>query len=284
MLHSKFSGGMLFVVLPAMALLPAAPSDAVTINYVNLNHLRQATHPNLPTITTLNPDLAEPSAGPILTTTPSGGFTSAMTGSVASGDWFGDEINTFNYTGSLTGVFFIDVYRAKAADGSGSAEFLVRYERGPGDPAANTLHWIQTVDTSLRGNNVPNNEGIPYVDVYASSYPAGAKLPFYFRPDETVLDANPYVGGANIRSSSYTIGANTFNYDLAFWDEPSRPIFNFWRGELFLASYDVAGKTVTVYDGILWGFDVVPEPSAMLIVFASGAALLLRRRADAPAA
>lgn len=255
----------------------AGIADAVTINYAFLNHRHQDTHPNIPTITTLAPDLAPPSGGPILTTHPSAGFTNAMTGSLASNDWWGNTITHFNYTGSLSGVFFIDVYRAKSGDGFGSAEFLVRYERGANDPPANSLHWIQTVDTSVRGNNVPMAEGIPYVDVYASSYPAGGKLPFYFRPDETTLDNNPYVGNADIRSGNYTIGGNNFAYDIAFWDEPSRPIHNFWRGELFLASFDAVAKSVTVYDGILWGFNVVPEPSSLMI-FAGAFAILLVRR------
>ena len=247
------------LVAPTMAF-------AVTINYAYLDHIRQAIYPDVPTITTLSPDLAEPSAGPLLVLDPSAGFENALINSLASADWFGTSITTFNWVGSANGVFYIDEYKAVANKDTNAAQLLLHYERGAGDPAAADLFWIQSVNTTLRGNNVPNNEIIPYVDVYASSYPAGGKLPFYFRPDETVLDDNPYVGNASIRSSSFTIGANTLNYDIAFWDQPSRPPTNTWEGELFLAYYDSPSHFVQVLDGIDWGFNVVPEPSTIFLL------------------
>jgi hypothetical protein len=249
--------------------LLAAPTMVlgVTINYTYLDHVRRAVYQETPTITTLSPDLAEPSAGPIVALDPSDGFIDALTGSLASADWFGTTITTFNWVGTANGVFYVDVYKAIANRDANAAQLLVHYERGPGDPAAADLFWIQTVDTTSRGRNVPANEVIPYVDVYGSSYPAGAKLPFYFRPDETVLDDNPYVGRADIRSSSFTIGANAFDYDIAFWDEPDRSPTNSWRGELFLAFYDATSHFVQVLDGIEWGFVAsVPEPPTILLV------------------
>jgi hypothetical protein len=258
-------------------LLAVSPSFAVTINYVYLDHVRRASAPPIPTTTTLSPDLADPSAGPILILDPSAGFMTAMTNSLASADWWGSSITTFNWVGSLSGVFYIDVYKALAFDGSGAAQLLVHYERGATDPAANTLFWIQTVSTSLRGNNVPAMEVIPYADVYASPYAANMKLPFYFTPAETTLDNNPYVGRANIRSSNFTIGTNNFNYDIAFWDQPSRPINNYWEGELFLATFDSAAHYVQVLDGIDWGFNVVPQPASLVLMSTALGGLLFLR-------
>ncbi len=270
------------LAIASSLLLASELTFAVTINYSKMDFRKTHQVPGPPiTQTTVNPDVGD---GPELVTTPSSGFTTAMTNSVSADDWFqaAGPISGFNYTGSLTGIFWIDVYRANATPGAGSCSFLLHYERGASDPAASDLFWIQTVDTSLRGNNVPANEDIPYPDIYASSYPNGGKLPFYFRPDETVLDNNPYVGNANIRSSSFTINGDTRNYDMAFWDQPSRPIFNFWRGELFLASYtdtnnDTVRDTVTVYDGVRWGFDVVPEPGSLVFIAGMGIFVMRRR-------
>lgn len=245
----------------------------------------QATAVAAGAVTTLNPDLP---GAPILQVDPTNAFTGAMTGSLASADWWGDEVTTFDYTGDLNGTLFVDVYRAGATPGVGFADLIVRYTRNAGDPAAADLFWIQTVDTSLRGNGVPGTEQIPYVDVYASSYPAGQKLPFYYRPDEVDLDANAFItahGGGNantsrapIRSSNYTVGGINYTYDIAFQDRPSRPPINYWRGELFLATYDAPNKTVKVYDGITWGFNVVPEPSTGLLVALGSMLLAVWRR------
>ena len=272
--HFRFCGAFRLVVFVTVSIVLAEAAWAVTINYSLMDYLHQDIEPTLPTITTLNPDI--PSGGPVLTTDPSDGFKNAMTNSLASNDWWGPTINSFNWVGDLTGIFWVDVYRAGANNGWGYAQLLIRYDRGTGDPAADSLFWIQTVNTSLRGNNVPGTEVIPYADIYASSYPNGAKLPFYFRPDELVLDTNPYVGQANIRSSSYTIGGNTYNYDIAFWDQPSRGVTSYWQGELFLASYDALNKSVVIYDGVDWGFNVVPEP-ASLGMLALGSLFILRR-------
>jgi len=281
-LRMVFNKGSVPFCTMLAVLVVTATASAATVNYTYLDHIRQAVSPNNLITTTLNPDLPDPSAGPISVLDPSAGFQNALTNSVASNGWWGSSIVTFNWVGSANGVFYIDEYKAIANNTFGAAQLLARYERGFNDPVANDLFWIQTADTTLRGNNVPANEVIPYVDVYASSYANGGKLPFYFRPDETTLDNNPYVGNANIRSSSYTIGANTFNYDIAFWDQPSRPPVNSWRAELFLAYYEPATKYVQVLDGISWGFDVaaVPVPAAVWL-FGSGIAGLFafaRRR------
>ena len=262
---------LLGILVSSLSLSPASATMAV-VSGAFTNYLATASATGVQT--TLNPDLP---GAPILQPDPSNGFTGAMTGSLASADWWGDEITTFDYTGSLNGTLYVDVYRAGADPAPfGFADLLVRYTRGAGDPLASDLFWIQTVDTSQRGNNVPANEQIPYADVYASGYPAGQKLPFYFRPDEVDLDSNAWItahGGANgntsrapIRSSNYTVGGNNYTYDIAFFDRPSRAPTNYWRGELFLASYDAPNKTVVVYDGIRWGFDVVPEPSTGLLL------------------
>ncbi len=187
----------------------------------------------------------------------------AMTISKASADWWGTTITTFNWVGTLNGTFVVDVYNAEHTGvKSGGAEFLLHYERGNGDPAATDLFWIQVVDTNKKNGG----EAIPYPDVYFSAYPDGSKLPFFFRPDETEIDNNSYVGRQDIRNGSYHLAGNEYIYDMAFWDFPSRYHDANWSGELFLASFDQQHSFVQVYDGVKWGFNIIPEPSTLSLL------------------
>lgn len=270
--------------LPAVAtllLVGVGSSRAMTVNYSVLNqgtnYRPTQTEPTFPTTTNLFPlvSLSSPSAG----------FRDAMVSSVAAADWIELDnptkpIQSFDFDGTANGVLYVDVYQAIAEDRFGRANFQVRYQRNtnPGlvDPDVSNLFWIQTVTTTRKGSGVPGNETNPYVDVYASSYAAGGKLPFYYRPDETTLDNNGVSAGEPIKSGTINTPSVGLTYDLAFTDQPGRAIFNTWQGELFLASYDTTAKSVTVLDGISWGFVVVPEPSSLMI-FGSFGVLLMRR-------
>lgn len=253
-------------ILIALLLLPTLSwGSTIDNSHVIGNHKDD----NGTTKITLNPDPVQ------LLADPSTEFMNAMTNSKAADDWWGDTIDTFNWTGSLNGTFVIDVYNAKHSTlTSGGAEILLHYDRGDGDPVASDLFWIQVVDSSFKNGG----ETIPYPDVYFSSYPAGGKLPFYFRPDETVLDPNPYVGQKPIRSSSYTVGGTEYDYDLAFWDFPKREADAYWTGELFLATYDDVNDFVKVYDGVKWGFTIVPEPPTIVLLILPVVFLLWNRQ------
>ena len=249
--------------------LPAL--QATTLTYGS-GTIHNHSDDNGKSVVTLNPDYIESGGCCFLSADPSKDFQNAMTKSKAAAKW---KDLTFDYSGSLNGNFTLDVYNAKHTAGlTGGAEILLRYTRGAGDPAASNLLWIQVVNTSA-----PNGgETIPYPDVYSGAN-SSSNLPFFFAPTETKLDPNPYVGAANIYSSSYKVnGAGpNLNYDLAFWDFPQRDANATWRGELFLAGYDSAKKSVVVYDGLNWGFDITakaPEPGTDLLV---GIALLALR-------
>lgn len=271
------------LAVAALALVGVSSSQAITYNYSILNqggnYRPTQTEPTYPTTTNLLPL--------VTLSSPSAGFRTAMTSSVAAADWIeldnpGKPIQSFDFDGVANGVLYIDVYQAIAEDEVGRCNFQVRYNRNtnPGlvDPDLANLFWIQTVTTTRKGSGVPANETNPYVDVYASSYADGSKLPFYYRPDETTLDANGVSDGEPIRSGTINTPAAGLTYDLAFTDQPSRPIFNTWQAELFLASFDSTTKTVTVLDGISWGFVVVPEPSSMMILGSVGVLLVRRVR------
>ena len=246
--------GMLRLIFSILFLAcPSAQSSTLNLSHVIGNHQDD----NGVTVVTLSPDPVQ------LLSDPTQAFMTAMTNSKASADWWGTTINTFNWTGSLSGAFVVDVYNAEHTSlKSGGAEFLLHYERGNGDPAAADLFWIQVVDTNKKNGG----ESIPYPDVYFSGYPNGSKLPFFFRPDETEIDKNPYVGRQDIRSGSYHLAGNEYIYDMAFWDFPSRYHDADWTGELFLASFDQPHNFVQIYDGVKWGFSIVPEPSTLSLL------------------
>lgn len=247
------------------ATLPSIPAWGFTVTYGSSTiHTHSVVNSAGNVRVTLDPDPIQNSSEFFLTTNPSQAFRDAMTKSKAANDWKNDL--TFNYVDSsgndlnLGGNLTIDVYKAAfrtesstIEDNLGGAQLLTHYNRAAIDPAASDLYWIQVVTT-----NKPNGgETIPYPDVYFSPYPAGGRLPFYYTPSETNIDDNPYVGVKPIRSSNYTVNGINYDYDIAFWDWPSRTPNAFWRGELFLATYDQTKKEVNVYDGIQWGFTIL---------------------------
>ena len=263
---------MIAAVTGAMIALPAASRATMTVTYGG-STIHNHSDSVGPVTVTLNPDPIQNVGEFFLRGDPSQAFKDAMTKSKAAADW--KDNLTFTYDGSLNGNMTIDVYNAKMKTaGSGGAQLLAHYNRGVGDPNASDLFWIQVVDTTK-----PNGgETAPYPDVYLSGYGAGSKLPFYFRPDETTIDPNAYVGQKPIRNGNYTVNGVNYDYDLTFWDWPSRGPTNTWRGELFLATYDSGAKTVKVYDGIYWGFDIVPEPSSYVSLAIGGVLVMLIRR------
>lgn len=250
----------------ALLLQASVAYSSIMLNYpapANYRHLDQ----NGSTTVVLDPDPVYHPGELFFLTGVSDAFKAAMTDSKAAtktGSWI-DQGYTFDYGAYLNGTFDVDVYKATlTGTNRGGADFLLRYQRGAGDPAANKLFWIQVVST-----NQPNGgETIPYPDVYSGAN-ADSGLPFFYTPAETKLDPNPHVGTADIYSSSYKIdGAGPLlPYDIAFWDFPKRNKYAYWRGELHLATYDSSDKTITVYDpGVQWGFDVVPEPCTYFLM------------------
>jgi len=262
-----------------LLLFLGSQAQAMTVTYGSSTiHTNSVTNGYI--TVTLDPDPIS-DGGVFLTTSPSTSFINAMTQSLAAADWWGSTITTFNYVGTLNGTLNIEVYNAAIKSTyTGGAQLLATYTRGAGDPAANSLFWIQVVTT-----NKPNGgETIPYPDVYFSPYAAGQKLPFYYTPAETVLDANPYTtpGQPNIYSSNFTYGPDNIaiTYDISFWDWPSRTPNATWRGELFLATYDAADKYVEIFEGINWGFDVSgsPLPPSLFLLLTGLPVVLWRSR------
>lgn len=155
--------------------------------------------------------------------------------------------------GSLSdsALIVVDLYRAYVNEGCGltcgGAEIDILYEPGDGDPSVIGLDgigaldavWTQSVFTNQKRN--PSLPGNPYLDN---------------APDTVNPDLGP--------------PAYPFQYtDSSFYDKPGRDAYALWLAEAFLSQIDYTTRTVTLYAGVEWGFQVVPEPSTLFLVAVS---------------
>lgn len=143
-------------------------------------------------------------------------------------------------------TFSVSTYIADITGNSGSLEIQIDYTPGTGDPAkitdntkiaATDAVWTQSVATTAKlGSALPGN---PYLD-----NPSG--LP-----------------GTQLGPPAYP-----FQYvDSLFYDKPSRNATNSWYAVAYLSRADFTNKTLTVYDGVRWGFQVnaAPEPGSLAL-------------------
>jgi hypothetical protein len=157
------------------------------------------------------------------------------------------------------------------ATGAGGAGFVINYDPGVGDPARDTIHWVQAVDT-----NVPLGRATTIGQKLAD----GTTI---YLDNSTGVD--PYYG----RLSGFKSANGT-----GFLDLSTRALVpgTLWEGQVFLTTEadtikaGITTHTVTIYNGVWWGYQVVPEPASWISLCGGGVILLLRsaqlrRRASA---
>lgn len=195
----------------------------------------------------------------LITTGPSAayyqaGFNSWNNAQPTNAQW------TMVYGGTNRGSFSISTYRA-FLDGAnfGGVTINIDYNPGAGDPPRingntnNTIEngealWTQVIYTDAKlANSLPGN---PYLD-NPTSITNGVPPPMY-----------PFQYG-----------------DSSFFDGPERAASAFWYAEAYLAAANFDTRTLTIYDGVSWGFTVTPEPGTMALA-GLGAVLIFafRRR------
>lgn len=154
----------------------------------------------------------------------------------------------------------VSTYRALAGAGDdncgnaalGCGEIQIGYTPGAGDP---TL--IANAAAITSGNAI-----------WSQSIFSTTKIP-------GALPGNPYLDNASPADRKLNPPAYPYQYDgtgpvpaSGFYDNASRPINNSWQGQAFLSTANYTTRTLTVYDGVGWGFYVqaVPEPTTFVLL------------------
>src|SRR5437867_1592568 len=227
----------LCVVLTAALAFAAAISVRADISIVNpaaTNHTPNSICPATDGGNILDPDPVQHLAPPTVGT----GILAelANTNNTSFAGW------TFQAGAALNGTLTVKYYHSKflSAHYSGS-EIELKYDPATNDPPVR--RFVQMIDTTDPATDTNRNRTAtsPYIDPYPGDDGANPKtdpqLPFYYTEKET---------------KKY--GQNYF-YDFPHRFHPPNSYVT-WRGSCYLTSWD--GKspgTVTVHDGIKYGFD-----------------------------
>jgi hypothetical protein len=198
-----------------------------------------------------------------------------------------DQFNvwTFNYATSFNGKFTLTQYAATNDGTSGGADFNVDYTPGAGDPTGADVRWMQVIATNMpssRGQDygVAGNgtNGIPtgwtaYLD---NAGPDVANPPPNTDPNPPI---DPYYGWLTATNPN-DITTSTAANSTHFLDTPWLPLVvgRIWEAQAFVTketdTYDpdteVTTHAVTIYGGVWWGFQVVPEPSTYVLTLIGG--------------
>jgi len=171
-------------------------------------------------------------------------------------------------TGTLASEAFLTVtlYRAYVNEGQGcglfcgGAEIDVSYNNAGSTPFPisgkpiqdGQAVWSQSISTNQKRN--PSLPGNPY------------------------LDNAPGTPNADLGAPAYP-----FQYDGSlFYDKPSRDATANWLGDAWISTLDRSSRTLTVYDGLEWGFNVSPVPEfstwAMMLFGFAGVGFMAYRR------
>jgi len=140
---------------------------------------------------------------------------------------------------------------------TGGAAICLTYHPHASDPVS--IHWVQSILTNVPGNRkAGDNTTFPGRTLYLDNFPNPNGDPFY--------------------DTSFAANAG------AFYDAPFRTIANVdWEADVYVVTGDLANRTLTIYDGARWGFEIkIPEPSTLVLFGVSligfGALRLAARR------
>ncbi len=159
---------------------------------------------------------------------------------------------------ALEGEFHLLQYKARnPAPHVGGALLRGRFT-GSGAGREGPIRFVQLLEF-----NHPADPRCPHPIPHLDPCPADDDLPFYYTEEQ----------------HRKTSTANSLLFFDDWWRRcPSHPGHLWWRADLFMVTWD-GSTTVTIHDGIRWGWDLrcVPEPSSLLVM-SGGVALLFSRR------
>ncbi len=249
---SRLSGRLaaLSVVLSFVAVASSAPTLTITNSALYTASSAQAV------VNALTPTLAAPPGA-------ASTYKTAFDTWNASGGGQGWTLVAGASLGADT-IFNINLYTAYCSGLSGGVEMNMLYTQGAGapnpatqanvgDPA--TAFWTQSIVTNdpLGGNTSP------YLDISE---------------------------GVNNGGSTFSPPLYPYQYaGSSFYDKPLRSVTvggpsKSWTGTAYISKRDTGTKTLTVYDGVTWGFTItpVPEPATMAVLAIGALASVARRR------
>lgn len=162
--------------------------------------------------------------------------------------WYGTQPGSPTYT-----VGDLNAFGARGGPTSAGATMALTYARAGTDPAVADTHWVQV----LR-EKPPSPEGTLYGD--------STTEPGYVYHIDNLSGPNdsPHAGDPFYDTAYYSS-------HTSFSDRPyHHPEPNYdWQFQTFIATASdpsPTGRTLTVYDGVWWGFTTVPEPSALALL------------------
>jgi len=173
---------------------------------------------------------------------------------------------------------------ARNTPGNGGDRFSLTYAAGTGtDPTGVNAEWIQVIkanDATATEKTYGFNAGGGYTYFLDNFYGGNA-------PSKNGTMNPTYDGGYTVTGS----GANTvytpngyLANPTAFIDTPNSPLTNGLNDQfqVFLATDNAANKTLTIYDGVWWGYQAasVPEPSTWILLLSGCGIVAFARRRD----
>ena len=152
-----------------------------------------------------------------------------------------------------TAKFNVSTYRAAIVGGSGGLEVQIDYTQGTAG--------VKGPNPIADRTNIKNTDAVWAQALSTKTKAAGAL------PGNPYLDNPTGLAGTQLGPPAYP-----FQYNGSFlYDFPHRPPTETWTAVAYLSTADYTSRTLTVYDGVKYGFSVgVPEPSPVLLCGTAG--------------
>ena len=151
----------------------------------------------------------------------------------------------------------------------GGADIALAYLPKDGDPVLADARWLQIIRTNTplgwgrdNGAVLSGDPGFTWYVDNGYEVPAGGTRDIFYGMDDNVNNTG-YAGNGR-----------------GIIDTPSRDLVNGvrWEAWAFLATWDKEGKAITIYDGVHWGFEMVPAPGTVALLAMGGIVATKRRR------